>query len=174
MAGFLSVTNWHEYQHYRDRTPIWVKFYVEILHDEKLKKLPIPTRLLWDQMLLLAATFQNSVPNSPELIAELTGIPPETCREAIQDLLQGRWLREKTTRRAASKPVKAQKRERVEREKNAHAKAVLEAAEKYVRASAYFVDDQAITRALAAEYQLTDQVTVRRLLAVAADSRSAA
>lgn len=112
MSPFLSVTNWRKYQHYRDRTPTWIKFELEILHNEKLKALPIPTRLLWDQMLLLAATFQNSVPNSPELIANLTGIPSEACREGIEQLLKGRWLREKQTRRSASKAASTEKRKK--------------------------------------------------------------
>lgn len=103
MGGFLAVTNWNRYQHYRDRTPVWVKYYVDVVHDEKLKRLPIATRLLWDQMLLLAATFQNSVPNSPELVGNLTGIDPELVREGIEQLVAGKWLREKQTRRSASK-----------------------------------------------------------------------
>lgn len=110
--SYLAVTNWRRYQHYRDRTPIWIKYHVDTLHSEKLKALPIPTRLLWDQMLLLAAEFQNAVPNSPELVGNLTGIPPEACREGIQQLIQGRWLREKQTRRSASKSASLEVRSR--------------------------------------------------------------
>jgi hypothetical protein len=102
MTGFLAVTNWQRYQHYKDRSPTWIKLHVEMLHNEKLKALPLSTRLLWIEMLLLAANFQNAVPNSPELIGNLAGIPPEECREGIQLLLKGRWLREKKTRRSAS------------------------------------------------------------------------
>jgi hypothetical protein len=103
VTGFLAVTNWQRYQHYRDRSPVWIKLYVDTLHNEKLKALPLSTRLLWTEMLLLAATFQNAVPNSPELIGNLAGIPPDECREGIELLLKGRWLRQKQTRRSASK-----------------------------------------------------------------------
>lgn len=103
MAGYLAVTNWNRYQHYKDRSPVWIKLYVDALNNEKLKALPLSTRLLWDQMLLLAATFQNSVPNSPELVGNLTGIDSELCREGIALLVKGRWLREKQTRRSASR-----------------------------------------------------------------------
>lgn len=116
------MTNWAQYQHYRDRTPIWIKLYVEMLHDEKLKKLPIHSRLLFDQMLLLAGMFQNSVPSSPELLEELTGIPRELCGEAVADLLKTRLLREKNTRRSASKQTQAYKEKR-EEEKRERAKA---------------------------------------------------
>lgn len=113
--SFLSVTNWGEYQHYRDRTPIWIKLHVEALHDEKLRRLPLSTRLLWFEMLLLAATFQNSVPNSPELIGNLAGIPSELCREGVAELLKVRLLREKSSRRSASKAASVDKKRREEK-----------------------------------------------------------
>ncbi len=119
---YLAVRNWQRFQHYRSRTPDWIKLHLELLHDEKLKALPIPTRLLFDQMLLLAGTFQNAVPNSPEVISTLTGIAPEACREGIDQLLQGRWLSEKQTRRSTSKPARTEKsREEEIREETAEA-----------------------------------------------------
>lgn len=172
MSGFLSVTNWTEYQHYRDRTPTWIKFYVDILHDEKLKKLPIHSRLMWDQMLLLAATFQNSVPNSPEVIANLTGIPRELCGEAIDDLLKGRWIREKSTRRAASKQPKAQKRSKKEElEKNARARALHEAAQRYAVEAAHYSTDQVLEQHLRDDYGMDDELAIRRMIG---EARSAA
>lgn len=175
MASFLAVTNWRQYQHYRDRTPIWVKFYVEILHDEKLKQLPLSTRLLWDQMLLLAATFQNAVPNSPELIGNLTGIPPELCAEGIEQLVKGRWLREKQTRRSTSKPASAEKEEKKSKKENhARVKALLESAEKFVRDQAYFHDNAFLKTKLESEYGIDNEMTMRRLMALADAAREAA
>lgn len=103
--SYLSVPNWHRYQHYRDRTPVWVKLYVESINDEKLRSVSLEARLVWHEMLKLAGTFQNAVPNSPEVCAELAGIPTGVWREAVEELVRKRLLRVKQTRRGASKPA---------------------------------------------------------------------
>lgn len=105
MKPYLRVTNWNHYQHYRDRKPIWIKYYVDILYDRKLHELPIPTRLLWDQLLLLAAERGNVIPNDPELIAKLLWIPTSDVREGIAQLVKGQWISETTGTRRASKPA---------------------------------------------------------------------
>lgn len=102
---YLSVPNWHRYQHYRDRTPVWVKLYVESINDEKLRSLSLEARLVWHEMLKLAGTFQNAVPNSPEVCANLAGIETAIWREAVEELVKKRLLRVKQTRRGASKPA---------------------------------------------------------------------
>ena len=103
--GYLRVTNWHKYQHYRNRKPVWIKLYVDVLYDDKLRQLPVATRLLWDQLMLLAAERANVIPNDPELVAKLVGIPPRDCREGINQLLKGRWLSQTSGTRRASKPA---------------------------------------------------------------------
>lgn len=113
---YLAIPNWRRYQHYRDRTPVWVKLHVESLHDEKLRRLSLEARLLWHEMLKLAATFQNAVPNSPEALETLAGIPCETCREAVAELVKARLLQEKKTRRSASKSASAEKEKEEDKE----------------------------------------------------------
>ena len=103
--GYLRVTNWHKYQHYRNRKPVWIKLYVDVLYDDKLRQLPVATRLLWDQLMLLAAERANVIPNDPELVAKLVGIPPRDCREGLEQLLKGRWLSQTSGTRRASKPA---------------------------------------------------------------------
>lgn len=122
MNTFYSIPNWRKYQHYKDRTPVWVKLHVESLHDEKLRRLSLEARLMWHEMLKLAATFQNAVPSAPEVLGNLAGIPPETCREACGELVKARLLREKKTRRSASKLASAEKEKEEDKEKNARAK----------------------------------------------------
>lgn len=116
---YLSIPNWNKYQHYRDRTPIWVKLYVESVHDATLRRLSLEARLVWHEMLKLAAMFQNAVPNSPETIGNLAGIAPETCREAVEELVKARLLREKQTRRSASSRASLEVRSREDKEENA-------------------------------------------------------
>jgi hypothetical protein len=102
---YLEVRNWERFQHYRDRKPIWIKFYVETLDDTELRRLPYATRLLWDQILLLAARFDNRIPNDPEEISYLTRIDLVSVQEGIAALLQGAWIRETRASKPASKPL---------------------------------------------------------------------
>jgi hypothetical protein len=103
LTTYLSVRNWDRFQHYKDRRPLWIKFYVELLDDVELRRLPIETRLLWDQLLLLAARLDNAIPNDPEELWTLTRIAPDAIGKGIDQLIKGRWLRETQTPRRASK-----------------------------------------------------------------------
>jgi len=121
--SYLSIPNWGKYQHYRDRTPVWVKLHVESINDEKLRSLSLEARLVWHEMLKLAATFQNAVPNSPEVCGKLAGIETGIWREACEELVKRRLLRVKQTRRGASRPASkaasAEKEVRRDKEENA-------------------------------------------------------
>lgn len=119
--SYLSFRNWGEYQHYKDRHPPWIKFYVRVLDDVELRQLPLATQLLFDRLLLVAARNSNAILKNPETIANLTGIPPRACREGIEQLIKGRWLRETQTKRrastTASKPASKPARPEAEAEK---------------------------------------------------------
>jgi hypothetical protein len=104
-VSYLSFRKWGDYQHYRDRDPIWIKFYVRILDDHELSALPVTTQLLFDRLLLLAGRNANVIRNDPEALARLIGITPRECREGIVQLVKGRWIRETRTTRRASKPA---------------------------------------------------------------------
>lgn len=103
--SYLSIRNWHRYQHYRDRRPPWIKFYVELLDDAELHALPYVAQLLFDRLLLLAAKNDNAILKNSEWIAKQTGIEPELCAKSLDVLIEGRWLRETQTRRRASSPL---------------------------------------------------------------------
>ena len=56
---FLSVSRWREYQYYKDRRPIWIKLYLDLLDKQDFSELPVTTQLLWFKLLLLAARTGN-------------------------------------------------------------------------------------------------------------------
>lgn len=103
--SYLRVRNWERFQHYRDRRPPWVKFYVELLDDSEIRALPLPTRFLLCQLLLLAARHDNAIANDFEAIANDLRMKPEDVREGLAKLLTMRWLQETRTPRRASKPA---------------------------------------------------------------------
>lgn len=104
--NYLAVSKFDSFQHYKNRKPSWVKFYVSLLDPKHpLNQLPVPTRYLFDRLLLLAAEWSNAIPNDSELIAKLVGMETGECREGLEQLKKGRWIKEKQTKRRASKPA---------------------------------------------------------------------
>jgi hypothetical protein len=65
----LQVKNWSQFQHYRDRNPVWVKLYLSLLDDYGITRLTDADRgqlfLIW----LLAARNGGVLPNDPKWIA---------------------------------------------------------------------------------------------------------
>ena len=104
--SYLSIAKFNTYQHYKSRRPSWVKFYVTLLDTKHpLNALPVSTRYLFDRLLLLAANYDNAIPNDSELIAKLLCMDPEDCREGLAQLQKGRWIKATRSARRASKPA---------------------------------------------------------------------
>jgi len=65
MAGYLTVKNWKEFQHYADRSPPWIKLHRSVLDDYEFSALPDATKahlmLIW----LLASSNEGRVPSDP-------------------------------------------------------------------------------------------------------------
>ena len=63
----LRVKNWHNFQHYKDRAPPWIKLHKTLLDDSKFQRLPDASRALAPCLWLLASEeksgiFDGSVP----------------------------------------------------------------------------------------------------------------
>ncbi len=102
---YLRVTQWSKYQHYKDRRPVWIKFYIEMLDDFDLTALPIATQLLFDRLLLVAAKVENRIPNDPEWISKQTHLPRKVVVEGIPKLTQHGFVTGFSRYQAASTPL---------------------------------------------------------------------
>jgi hypothetical protein len=69
----FGVKNFEKYQHYRRRRPSWIKLYVSFLDDIRLISLPGEARLLYVELLLVAAENDNVIPLIPRAIAMRLG-----------------------------------------------------------------------------------------------------
>lgn len=58
----FSVKNYEQFQHYRDRTPPWIKLYNSILEDYAFGALPDETKAHLIQIWLLASRMNNKIP----------------------------------------------------------------------------------------------------------------
>jgi hypothetical protein len=69
MTQFLAIKNYDRFQHYKDRNPLWIKFYNSVLDDYAVQQLPETQQrhlfLIW----LLASRHGNRIPFDPKWIA---------------------------------------------------------------------------------------------------------
>jgi len=55
----LFVKNWAEFQHYKDRSPPWIKLHKELLDDKSFQRLPVASRALAPMLWLLASESKD-------------------------------------------------------------------------------------------------------------------
>jgi hypothetical protein len=59
---FFKVTNWDQYQHYKDRDPEWIKLYARLLDDYGFARLPDNSKWHLIGIFLLASKQGNRIP----------------------------------------------------------------------------------------------------------------
>jgi uncharacterized phage protein (TIGR02220 family) len=65
---YLKVKNWEDFQHYKDRTPPWIKLYNHLLDDFDFSCLPDASKAHLLSIWLLASRTNNKIPNNPKWI----------------------------------------------------------------------------------------------------------
>ncbi len=86
-CDYIQVRNWEKFQHYKDRRPPWIKFYVDLLEDEELRELDVTTRLVYCLLLLVAAKRDNLVPYNLAWLAEELALPRRKIASAVASLI---------------------------------------------------------------------------------------
>lgn len=75
--SYLSIKNWEKFQHYKDRSPPWIKLHRELLDDYEFSRLQDASKahliLLW----LLASQLENKIPNDPAWLKNRLGLTTE-------------------------------------------------------------------------------------------------
>lgn len=69
MTVTFSVKNFERFQHYKDRSPPWIKLYNELLDDYTFGLLPDASKLHLVAIWLLASRSNNRIPHDPNWIA---------------------------------------------------------------------------------------------------------
>lgn len=59
----LIPKNWENFQHYRDRNPLWIKLHKNLLDDRKFQSLPVAARALAPMLWLIASESPEGVFN---------------------------------------------------------------------------------------------------------------
>ena len=71
---YLSVKNWDDFQHYRDREPKWIKVYRSLLMDYKYDQLTDAEFGILVKIWLLASQMENKIPNDGSWIKNKLGL----------------------------------------------------------------------------------------------------
>ena len=62
---FFRVTNWDQYQHYKDRDPSWIKLYARLLDSYAFAALADNSKWHLIGIFLLASKQGNRIPGDP-------------------------------------------------------------------------------------------------------------
>lgn len=73
MNKFISIPNWEELQHYKDRTPPWIKLHNSILETYEFELLPDNSKAHLLCIMLLASRTNNKIKADPRYIARRIG-----------------------------------------------------------------------------------------------------
>lgn len=88
---YLRVKNWESHQHYKDRSPPWIKLHRELLTDYEFGKLPDASKGQLMMVWILASQMDGKIPNDAKWIAQRIGA---TSPVNLDALIGGGWLLE--------------------------------------------------------------------------------
>lgn len=89
MTGYLRVVGWEEFQHYRDRDPVWIKLHRGLLDNYQWSRLQDASKSHLIGIWLLAARHANRIPADPEWIGKRIGA---TDKVDLQVLVAGGFV----------------------------------------------------------------------------------
>jgi len=69
MTQYFSVKDFTSFQHYKDRTPPWIKLYNSTLDDYEISNLPDASKAHLFAIWLLASRYDNKIPYDAEWVA---------------------------------------------------------------------------------------------------------
>jgi hypothetical protein len=84
----LTPKNWKSFQHYKERTPSWIKLHKGLMTDFEFVRLPVASRALAPMLWLLASEYEDgSINASIEKIAFRVHMSVDDLREALTPLI---------------------------------------------------------------------------------------
>ena len=107
--GHLEVRNYSKFQTYKRTAgpPPWVKVYRDLLLSHPFACLPDTSKQLFFGLLLVAAEYDNSIPNSVEFIVKRTAFSQEVVEDGLSGLLDAGLVslcKKRGRKRVAAKP----------------------------------------------------------------------
>ena len=85
---FIQPKNWAEFQHYKDRSPAWIKLHRSILDNYEYQCLPLASRALAPMLWLLASEYEGGkIPADLNRIAFRIRVSVKELEDALNPLI---------------------------------------------------------------------------------------
>ena len=114
-GSYLYVKNWAKFQHYKHRSPPWIKLYRNLFSDPAYRKLKDRQKLQLISIWLLASTHDGAVPNDAAYVRVMTGLKHSPD---LKTLINQGWLTENASN------MLVQRQSRVEKSREEESKPV--------------------------------------------------
>ena len=89
----LIIKNWPTFQHYKDRSPPWIKLHKGLLDDFNYQRLPIASRALAPMLWLLASeSMDGSIDSEPEKLAFRLRTSEQDITDGLNPLIEAGFL----------------------------------------------------------------------------------
>lgn len=100
---FIKPKNWADFQHYKDRSPTWIKLHKSILDNYDYQRLPLASKALAPMLWLLASEYdEGKIPLDYDLIAFRLRVDIDDLKNAISPLIHSGFF---VCNQDASKPL---------------------------------------------------------------------
>jgi hypothetical protein len=119
----LTPKDWTDFQHYKDRSPIWIKLHRKLLDNYDFSRLPVASRALAPMLWLLASEYDGGIITASLLeIAFRLRMTEGEVAEALNPLLEAKFFTSDSKPLAKRKPkASLEKRQRRDREEKRRA-----------------------------------------------------
>lgn len=88
----VYVKGWQDHQHYKNRTPPWIKLHRGLLDDFDFHCLPVASRALAPMLWLLASENEGIVNCDPAFLSFRLRITEAEAKGAVKPLIDNGWL----------------------------------------------------------------------------------
>jgi hypothetical protein len=115
----LTPKNWDNFQHYKHRSPPWIKLHKNLLDDMAFQRLPVASKAIAPMLWLLASESQDGVIHrTPEEIAFRLRMTEKEVVSAIKPLIDNGFFIEDSSMLAERLQDATTEKSRVESEKS--------------------------------------------------------
>jgi hypothetical protein len=93
MSGRLRVKGWSDFQHYKDRSPPWIKLHRGLLDNYEYQMLPVASRALAPMIWLLASeSVDGSIDGDPDKLAFRLRTTRKEIEQGLKPLIGAGFL----------------------------------------------------------------------------------
>jgi hypothetical protein len=90
MMAFIQPKNWSDFQHYRDRSPSWIKLHKRLLDDYDFQCLPIASKALAPMLWLIASEHEQGIIDAdPKKLGFRLRMTSSQVTDALNPLIEG-------------------------------------------------------------------------------------